>query len=115
MPDATAIPDRLTEIALLGDAAWFAEHPERRIRIRKAVASEFDGSAGAAADGAVWHVLVLEAQPGARMRQPVALAAGTATDAMTDEQLFAIFMQVAPPEAMETLRRLRATKLPGAR
>lgn len=114
MADIRAIHDKLIEIATLGDAAWFAAHPDRRIRIRKAVAMEFNRDLGPAPDAMEWHTLVLEAQPGARLRQPVALRIGTLLDEMGDEDLYAIFMRAAPAEAREALKTLRSTKLPGA-
>jgi len=62
--------------AASGDAAWFGKNPDRRIRIRQAVASEFSEEIGRAPVGMQWFALVLEAQPGARVRQPVALSIG---------------------------------------
>lgn len=114
MPAIRAIHEQMIEIATLGDAAWFAANPDRRIRIRKAVTMEFDRNLGGAPDGMEWHALVLEAQPGARVRQPVALLAGTPLAEMGDEDLYAIFMRAASPEAREMLKTLRSTKLAGA-
>lgn len=114
MVEVRAIHEKVIELATLGDAAWFESNPERRIRIRNAVPMEFNGIAGPSPVGMVLHTLVLEAQPGVRMRQPFALSVDAASSELGDEALFALFMQVAPPEAKEALKRLRATQLPGA-
>jgi hypothetical protein len=108
---APAIHEQLIEIATQGDAAWFAKHPDRRMRIRNAVAAEFEDDVGQAPAGMAWHTLVLEAQPGARLRQPIALPVGTDGDAMTDETLFGLFIEVSPPGAKQLVAKLRAAKL----
>jgi hypothetical protein len=113
MVEARTIHEQVIEIATLGDEAWFANNPHRRIRLRNAVPMEFAGEIESASAGMVLRTLVLEAQPGVRLRQPLALPADVAMEDMGDDALFALFMQAAPPEAKETLKKLRATKLPG--
>jgi hypothetical protein len=113
MVDVRAIHERVIELATLGDAAWFESNPDRRIRIRNAVPMEFNEAMSRPPVGMVLHTLVLEAQPGVRMRQPVALSVEVAIGELGDEELFAFFVQVAPPEAKGILKKLRATKLPG--
>jgi hypothetical protein len=61
-----------------------------------------------------WFVLVLEAQPGARLRQPIALPIGFDISDMDDSALFALFRQAAPDSARDMLKTLRATRLPHA-
>ncbi|RYY27338.1 MAG: hypothetical protein EOP62_07110 [Sphingomonadales bacterium] len=114
MVEVRAIYERMIELATLGDAAWFESNPNRRIRIRNAVPMEFNEDIGHSQTGMVQHTLVLEAQPGVRMRQPVALATAVEIEALGDDELFAIFMQVAPDGAKDALKKLRSTKLPGA-
>lgn len=114
MADVRAIHEKLMEIAMLGDAAWFQENPDRRIRARKAVSMEFNRDLGRAPAGMAWYALVLEAQPGARMRQPVALPSDIVLNTMGDQDLYAIFMKAAPAEAGDMLRKLRSAKLPDA-
>jgi len=114
MVEVRAIHERVIELATLGDAAWFESNPDRRIRIRNAVPMEFNAAMRQPPVGMVLHTLVLEAQPGVRMRQPVALSANVAIEELGDEELFALFVQVAPPEAKGMLKKLRAAKLPGA-
>jgi hypothetical protein len=111
MVDARA-QEKLVEIAMLGDAAWFQDNPDRRMRIRNAVPMEFNGDLGAPPTGMAWRTLVAEAQPGARLRQPIALAAAAEVAAMGDNELFALFMKVATPDVLYALKRLRAAKLP---
>lgn len=109
-----SIHDRMLEVATQGDATWFEKNPDRRIRIRQAVASEFADDIGQSPVGMQWFVLVLEAQPGARIRQPIALPIGFDISEMDDGALFSFFKQAAPVEALDLLNKLRATKLPGS-
>ena len=110
---ARLLQDRLVGIATQGDAAWFAANPDRRLRIRPAVPAEFAADVGRAPVGMQWFALVLEAQADARLRQPIALPIGFATDTLDDSALFSLFQQAAPTEAKALLARLRSTKLPG--
>lgn len=114
MAEVRAIHERVIELATLGDAAWFENHPERRIRIRNAVPLEFNEDVGPSRYGMILQTLVLEAQPGVRIRQPIALSVMVAIDELGDEELFGLFMQVAPPEAKDALKALRAATLPGS-
>ena len=106
--------ERLTAIVTQGDAAWFAAHPDNRVRMRNAAAGEFNEEIGTAPVGMTWRCIVVEAQPGVRVRQPVALPMSVSNDEMNDQQLFALFMQAAPPEAKGMIDQLRAAKLSGA-
>ncbi|MEG3164052.1 hypothetical protein U1701_05540 [Sphingomonas sp. PB2P19] len=101
-----------TQIATAGDAAWFGSHADRRLRIRNMVPGEFDDVTGPAPVGMAWRTIVLEAQPGARSRQAIALPIGTAIDDLADEDLFDLFVQVAPPGARDVIATLRRVKLP---
>ena len=100
-------------IATGGDAAWFDKHTDRRLRIRNMVPGEFDDVAGDPPVGMAWRTIVIEAQPGARSRQAIALPTGVDTDALNDEDLFDLFVQVAPPGARQMIASLRKVKLPG--
>lgn len=106
MADTMTLQMRMIEIATQGDAAWFETHPDNRIRIRNAVAGEFNEDFGQAPVGMSWRAIVLEAQPGMRMRQPVALPLHVDND-LSDQDLFALFMQAAGPEAKDIISRLR--------
>lgn len=99
------------DIVTAGDAAWFGTHLDRRLRIRNMVAGEFDDVVGLPPVGMTWRTIVLEAQPGARTRQAIALPIGTDTDALTDRDLFELFLQVAPPGARAMIASLRKIKL----
>lgn len=112
MTHATALQKRMIEVATQGDAAWFETHPDNRIRIRNAVAGEFNEDFGPAPVGMSWRAIVLEAQPGMRMRQPVALPLNIDND-LSDHDLFALFMQAAGPQAKDTISRLRKVNLHG--
>lgn len=114
MVEMRAIHERMIELATLGDAAWFESNPDRRIRIRNAVAMEFNDDIEPSPSGMRVQTLVLEAQPGVRMRHPVALSSAVEIDALGDEELFALFMQVAPSTAKDALKKLRSTKIPGS-
>lgn len=100
------------EIATAGDAAWFGTHLDRRLRIRNMIPGEFDDVVGLPPVGMTWRTIVLEAQPGARTRQAIALPIGTDIDALTDRDLFDLFLQVAPPGARAMIASLRKIKLP---
>lgn len=100
-------------VATKGDAVWFETNPHRRIRIRKAVAMEFSEDVGQAPVGMEWFAIVLEAQPGARMRQPIALPIGFEVSDMDDSALFSLFQQASPSGAKDVLSKLRSAKLPG--
>jgi hypothetical protein len=106
-----ALQKQLLGIATAGDALWFANNADRRIRIRPAAAMEFNENLGQAPVGMRWFALVLEAQPGARMRQAIALPLDFDSSALDDSSLFSLFQQAAPPEAKKLLERLRSTKL----
>lgn len=108
-----AIEERVIQIATQGDAVWFDKHPNRRLRIRQAVAMEFNDDVGSAPVGMQWFTLVLEAQPGARIRQPIALSIGFDVEGMDDSALFSLFQQAAPSGAKKILSQLRSAKLPG--
>ena len=102
------------QIALAGDESWFGRHRDRRLRIRNMVPGELPVIAGQPPVGMTWQTIVVEAQPGARTRQAIALPIGTDTDALGDPELFGLFLQVAPPGARDMLARLRKLKLPGS-
>lgn len=101
------------EIATAGDAAWFGKHADRRLRIRAMVPGEFTDVVGMPPVGMAWRTIVVEAQPGARSRQAIALPTSVAIDALADEYLFDLFVQVAPPGARKVIASLRKVKLPG--
>ena len=113
MVEVRAVHEKVIELVTLGDAAWFENNPERRIRIRNAVPMEFNAAISQPPVGMALRTMVLEAQAGVRMRQPVALSAEVTIEELGDEELFALFVQVAPPEAKGMLKKLRAAKLPG--
>ena len=112
MAGITALQQRMIEVATQGDAAWFDRHPDNRIRIRNAVDREFPTDFGPAPVGMSWRAIVLEAQPGVRLRQPVALPLHIGND-LGDHDLFALFMQAAGPDARDMVRQLRGVRLPG--
>jgi len=112
--DGKALNEQLAAIVTQGDAAWFGTHPDNRVRMRNAVQGEFSEEIGAAPVGMTWRCIVVEAQPGVRMRQPVALPISAANDSMSDHELFALFVQAAPTEAKRMIEQLRAMKLSGA-
>jgi hypothetical protein len=105
---------RLAAVVTQGDAAWFEVHPDMCVRMRNVVSGEFAEEIGVAPVGMTWRCIVVEAQPGVRLRQPVALPVVVANDSMSDQDLFALFIQAAPPEAKRTIDQLRALKLSGA-
>lgn len=100
------------QIATAGDEAWFDKNLDRRLRLRNMVAGEFDDVVGQPPVGMTWRTIVLEAQPGARSRQAIALPIGVDADALTDTDLFELFVQVAPPGARAMIASLRKVKLP---
>jgi len=106
-----SIDEQMIEIVTQGDAAWFEVHPDNRIRIRNAISGEFNEDFGPAPVGMSWRAIVLEAQPGVRMRQPVALPLHVGND-LNNHDLFSLFMQAAGPEAKGMVSQLRALKLP---
>lgn len=112
MTGITALQQRMIEVATQGDAVWFDGHPDNRIRIRNAVDREFPTDFGPAPVGMSWRAIVLEAQPGVRLRQPVALPLHIGND-LGDHDLFALFMQAAGPDARDMVRQLRGVRLPG--
>lgn len=109
---AQAVRTPAVAIATAGDAMWFDAHGERRLRIRNMVPGEFGDVDGQPPVGMAWHTIVLEAQPGARSRQVIALPIGTAIADFGDEDLFDLFVQVAPPGARQVIATLRKMKLP---
>jgi len=113
MAEIRALNERVIEIATQGDAAWFEKNPDSRLRMRNAVEMEFNRNLGAPPVGMTWRAIVLEAQPGVRMRQPIALPMGISNDGMNDQDLLDLFMQVAPNEAATLLTHLRSVKLAG--
>lgn len=113
MAELRALNERVIQIATQGDAAWFEKHPDNRLRMRNAVDMEFNRSLGPPPVGMTWRAIIVEAQPGIRMRQPIALPMGVSNDDMDDQQLLDLFMQVAPVEAAGMLTKLRNTKLAG--
>ncbi len=102
------------EIAMAGDASWFGKHPDRRLRIRNMVLGEFSDVGGQPPVGMAWRTIILEAQPGARSRQAIALPIGMDVDAFDDDDLFDLFLRVAPPGARTMIAALRQVKLPAA-
>ncbi len=106
------INKQMIEIVTQGDGAWFEAHPDNQIRMRNAVNGEFNEDFGPAPVGMSWRAIVVEAQPGARMRQPVALPLHVGND-LDDHDLFALFMQAAGPEAKGLVSQLRGLKMPG--
>jgi len=100
------------EIATAGDASWFVNHPDRRLRIRNMVLGEFGDVGGQPPVGMAWRTIVLEAQLGARSRQATALPITMDVDAFDDDDLFDLFLRVAPPGARKMIAALRQIKLP---
>jgi hypothetical protein len=113
MVETGSMNERLAAIVTQGDGAWFEAHPDNRIRMRNAVPVEFDEDIGIAPVGMTWRCIVIEAQPGVRVRQPVALPAAVGNDGMNDRELFALFVEAAPPEAKRMIDQLRAMRAPG--
>lgn len=114
MAEIRALNERIIEIATQGDAAWFEKRPDNRLRMRNAVPMEFNRNLGEPPVGMTWRAIVLEAQPGVRMRQPIAIPMEVGNDDMDDQQLLSLFMQVAPAEAQGMVTQLRGLKLPGS-
>ena len=77
------------------------------------VRGEFSDVGGEPPVGMAWRTIVIEAQPGARSRQAIALPLGIAIEDLTDDALFDLFVQVAPPGARQMIAALRKVKLPG--
>ncbi|RZM37551.1 MAG: hypothetical protein EOP67_00675 [Sphingomonas sp.] len=102
------------DIATAGDAAWFDRHNDRRLRIRNLVAGEFGDVSGLPPVGMAWRTIVLEAQPGARSRQAIALPLDLDIDTLDDTDLFDLFVQVALPGARATIASLRKIKITGS-
>ncbi|RMB55110.1 hypothetical protein C8J44_0343 [Sphingomonas sp. PP-CE-3A-406] len=102
------------QIAAAGDGAWFARNPDRRLRLRNMIPGEFSDIGGEPPVGMAWRTIVIEAQPGARSRQAIALPLGTDIEQFTDEALFELFVQVAPTGARQVIASLRKVKLPVA-
>lgn len=113
MAEIRALNERVIEIATQGDAAWFEKHPDNRLRMRNAIDMEFNRNLGPPPVGTTWRAIIVEAQPGVRMRQPIALPIGVSNGDLDDPQLFDLFMQVAPADAASMLTTLRGAKLPG--
>lgn len=111
---ARGMQAQATMIATAGDAAWFAAHGDRRLRIRNMVPGEFSDVGGHPPVGMAWHTIVLEAQPGARSRQAIALPIATVATALGDEDLFELFVQAAPPGARKVIAALRKVKIPAS-
>lgn len=105
--EVRAIHEKLIEIATQGDAAWFAAHPDRRLRLRDAVRFEFNEDMGPPPSGMTARTLVVQMQPGARLRQPVAVPAGLDNDEADDDDLARLFEQVAPEQAKQIARVVR--------
>jgi hypothetical protein len=99
-------------IATAGDASWFERHTDRRLRIRNMVPGEFNDIVGHPPVGMTWRTIVLEAQPGARSRQAIALPINVDTELLGDSDLFDLFVQGAPAGAREIISSLRKLKLP---
>lgn len=114
MAEVRALHERMIEIATQGDAAWFEKHSDRRIRIRNAAPMEFNGSLGEPPVGMTWRAIVVEAQPGVRARQPLALPGAIENDSLEEQDLFDLFIRAAPSEAKGVIDQLRKIKLPGA-
>ena len=113
MAEIRALNERVIEIATQGDAAWFEKHPDNRLRIRNSVNMEFNRNLGPPPVGMTWRAIIVEAQPGVRMRQPIALPVGVSNGVLDDQQLLELFIQVAPAEAVGMLTMLRDAKLTG--
>jgi len=112
--ETKTLSERLAAIVTEGDAAWFAAHPDNRVRMRNAAPGEFNEEIGTAPVGMTWRCIVVEAQPGVRVRQPVALPVSVSNDSMDDQQLFGLFLEAAPREAKRMINQLRAMRVPSA-
>ncbi|MDF2810470.1 MAG: hypothetical protein K0S56_1501 [Microvirga sp.] len=106
--------DLFVEVATQGDATWFNKNPDRRLRLRNAVPGEFR-DLGHSPVGMTWRVIVVEAQLGVRVRQPLALPIGVDNDSMSEAELFSLFMQAAPKDSQAMLVQLRRLRVSGAR
>lgn len=95
------------------DAAWFAAHPDRQFRLRHRIGGEFVASQiQLPTAGLSPRTLVIQAQPGAWLRQPVDVQADVRNDDVTDRQLFAFFEQAASADVKDAVRTLRKARLP---
>jgi hypothetical protein len=66
-----AVHRRAIVLALEDDRTWFAEHPERHLRLRRLVLYEFNRPLGPLGDGFTWRVLVERDRTGTEVRIPV--------------------------------------------
>lgn len=96
------------------DAAWFEANPGRKLRLRNRIAGEYEAhQIELPPPGLTARTLVVQAQPGVRMRQPVAVFADVRNDEVTDAQLFTFFEETANLEMRQLLAKLRKVKLSG--
>lgn len=102
------------EAASRDDAAWFAANPDRQLRLRDRIPGEYEAhQIDLPPPGLVPRTLVVEAQPGVRLRQPVTVFAQVRNDQVTDADLFAYFQETANLEMRQMVAKLRKAKLPG--
>jgi hypothetical protein len=102
------------EKASSDDADWFEANPTRNLRLRDRIAGEYEAfEINIPPPGTTPRTLVVQMQPGVRMRQPVAIFPHIKNDEVTDAQLFAFFQDVAPFQAKEMANKLRKVKLAG--
>jgi hypothetical protein len=96
------------------DAAWFEAYPERNLRLRNRIPGEYEQfDAGMLPPpGMTARTLVIQAQPGVRVRQPVAIFSDIHNDDVTDAQLFAFFKENYPAESQALISKMRKIKLP---
>lgn len=102
------------EAAADDDAGWFEAHPDRHLRLRDRIPGEYEAhQVTIPPPGLVPRTLVIQPQPGVRLRQPVAVYAHVNHDELSDAQLFAFFEESASFEIKQMVSKLRKVKMSG--
>ena len=81
--------------ALQDDRLWFEGNPERRFRLRKLIAYEFNGPTSPLSDGWTWRVLVDRKLEDARVRIPVWVPVLLPNEGAEDGHLATIYKQLS--------------------
>ena len=102
------------DVASEDDAAWFEANADRVFRLRNRIGGEYEAhQVDLPPPGMTPRTLVVQAQPGVRIRMPVSAYANVSNDGTSDAELFVFFEEVASLEMRETVAKLRKVSLAG--
>lgn len=105
-----AIHAKVIDRTCEGDREWFEANPNRLFRLRDMIPYENNGPIEAPPDGMSWRTLIVQLEPGMRLRAILSVPAKLDNEDADDQQLASIFMPLAPKPLRKMLKAVLRKK-----